>query len=32
MSCGTPSPLPLNPGVQLQAVTALLGRAITALE
>jgi len=32
LSCGTPSPPPLNSGVPLQAVTALLGRAITALE
>jgi hypothetical protein len=31
MSCGTPSPPPLNPGVPLQALMALLGRAITAL-
>jgi hypothetical protein len=31
MSCGTPSLPPLNPGVQLQALMALLGRTITAL-
>jgi hypothetical protein len=32
ISCGTPSPPPLNPGLPLQALMAPLGRAITALE
>jgi hypothetical protein len=32
MSCGTPSPPPLNPGLPLQAMMAPLGRATTALE
>jgi hypothetical protein len=32
MSCGTPSPPPLNPGLPPQALMAPLGRAITALE